>query len=392
MNQRPNPTAVSGTADAKDVTRGTLPHAPPRKLRFTFIDEFRGLVGVMMALGHANYYLNSAWLSLDPVDPFFDNTGQFLLRYMGYLCAPGFLMMNGAMVYYAYWRRRRNGESDWQARWDYIQRGLFLIAVQLVWVNASWSGFARLRLDHFGIIATIGSSMLILILMVRWRWWARASVALVVAIAHVFLLRIPYDLESWTHYPMQLFVTSGHFNKYPIFPWFVLACVGSVMAHFWFEVWRDPDRRAAHSLLVGGILLAIAWALRMAQGFGNIFPYDTFFSYSFFLVQKYPPSLVHQFWFAGAVIMMVGIFSWIDARWPILRPLAIVGRVPLFYYAVHIPLLAIFTRRFPGLFYREGAVAESLIGWVALLVVMYPLAIAFGRVKRRSRAWIIRMI
>ena len=66
--------------------------------RFTFIDEFRGLVGVMMALGHSNYYFNSAWLSLDPLDPFFDNIPQFLLRYMGYLCAPGFLMMNGAMV------------------------------------------------------------------------------------------------------------------------------------------------------------------------------------------------------------------------------------------------------------------------------------------------------
>ena len=40
---------------------------------------------------------NSAWLSLDPIDPFFDTTPQFLIRYMGYLCAPGFLMMNGRL-------------------------------------------------------------------------------------------------------------------------------------------------------------------------------------------------------------------------------------------------------------------------------------------------------
>ena len=79
--------------------------------RFEFIDQFRGLIGVMMALGHSNYYFNAAWLSLDPLDPFFDNFGQFVLRYMGYLCAPGFLMMNGAMMSYAYWRRIAAGES-----------------------------------------------------------------------------------------------------------------------------------------------------------------------------------------------------------------------------------------------------------------------------------------
>jgi uncharacterized membrane protein len=234
--------------------------------------------------------------------------------------------------------------------------------------------------------------MLLLILMVTWRWQVRAAVAAVVSIAHVFLLRIPYDLDSWVHYPMQLFVDSGHFNKYPVLPWFALACFGSVMAHFWFEAWRDPDRRAARSVGVGCALLLAAWALRVAGGFGNLFPYDTFFSYSFFLVQKYPPSLVHQLWFAGAVTMLVGVFSWVDARWRLLRPLAVVGRVPLFYYAVHIPILAIFTRRWPGLFYREGAVLESLIGWVALLAVMYPLAIWFAGVKRRHKNWFVRMI
>jgi len=52
-------------------------------MRFTFIDRFRGMIGVMMALGHSNYYFNAAWLSLDPLDPFFDNTGQFWFRYMG---------------------------------------------------------------------------------------------------------------------------------------------------------------------------------------------------------------------------------------------------------------------------------------------------------------------
>ena len=361
------------------------------KARFTFIDEFRGLIGVMMALGHSNYYFNSAWLTLDPLDPFFVNTPQFLLRYMGYLCAPGFLMMNGAMVYYVFKRRLSNSESVGRIRWGFIQRGLFLVAVQLIWVNASWSGFNRLRLEHFGIIATIGTSMLLLIWMVQWHWRWRALLALALFVGHAFLLKIPYDLDGPAHYWMQFLIDSGHFNKYPLIPWFALATVGSVMAHFWFEAWRDPDRRARNSMLTGLVLLAVAFALRLGHGFGNIFEWNTFFSYSFFLVQKYPPSLVHQFWFSGSVIFMVGLFSWIDQRSFVLRPLATVGRVPLFFYTLHIPLLAIFTRRL-GFFYHEGAVLASLAGWVVLLVVMYPLAIWFGGVKRRNRSWFIRMM
>jgi hypothetical protein len=37
-------------------------------------------------------------------------------------------------------------------------------------------------------------------------------------------------------------------------------------------------------------------------------------------------------------------------------------------------------------------VAASWLGWAALLVVMYPLCLWYARVKRKSRAWLVRMI
>jgi len=436
------------------TTKATTPDAaaPPRKLRFTFIDEFRGLIGIMMALGHAQYYMNSAWLSLDPLDPFFDNTAQFAIRYMGYLCAPGFLMMNGAMVYWAFLRRRKKGLGRSRAVWDFVQRGLFLVVVQSFWVNSSWGGFTRLRPDHTGIIATIGISMIIIAFMAHWDWWKRALVAAACFLIHPLLLQIPYSHDSWLHYPMQFFVDAGDFTKYPLIPWFALACVGSVMAHFWFTVWtdkRNPDERAYKSMGVGLLMVLIAFSLRdWGSAYANIFPSEGWFTYSFFLVQKYPPSLAHQVWFAGAVIFMVGLWAWIDNRLPILRPLAVVGKVPLFYYCIHIPLLAIvFRRELPfqlavaitltviaalfswyayrradlkhlasvwrvplplvialifavglgcrhlGLLpYHGGDVSDSLLVWVALLGAMAPLAVWFGKVKRTSKRWLIRMI
>ena len=264
------------------------PTAPTRKLRFTFIDEFRGLVGVMMALGHAQYYMNAAWLSFDPIDPFFDNTPQFLLRYMGYLCAPGFLMMNGAMTWWAFRRRRKKGMGVGRARWDFIQRGLFLVAVQWLWVNASWGGFERLRLDHMGIIATIGVSMILVAFMGEWKWWQRLGVAAACFFVHPLLLRIPYDHDGWAHVPMQFLIDSGDFTKYPLIPWFALATVGSVMAHFWFTVWTDsrkPDERAYKSMLIGLVLVLVAFGLRdWGSSYANLFPSEGWFTYSFFLV------------------------------------------------------------------------------------------------------------
>jgi uncharacterized membrane protein len=369
---------------------------PTRRLRFTFIDEFRGLVGVMMALGHAQYYMNGIWLAFDPIDPFFPDNAQFAIRYMGYLCAPGFLMMNGAMVYWAFLRRRKKGYSRGHAVWDFVQRGFFLVLVQWIWVNAAWSGFARLRLDHLGIIATIGLAMILVALMAHWKWWQRGVVALACVLVHPPLARIPYDHESWLRYPMQLLFDSGDFNKYPLLPWFALACAGSVIAHFWFTAWTDqrrPDERAHKSLAIGLVLVLIGWGLRdWGHAYANFFPHDGWFTYSFFLVQKYPPSVAHQFWFAGAVIFMVGLFAWIDHRWPILRPLAVVGKVPLFFYAVHIPLLALVFRRLEWLPYRGGGVVESLLVWAGLMLVMAPLAVWFAGVKRRSRNWFVRMI
>ena len=387
--------ARTATADPK-LRAAAETAAQPRRLRFAFIDEFRGLVGIMMALGHAQYYMNAAWLSFDPIDPFFDNTAQFALRYMGYLCAPGFLVMNGAMVYWAFLRRRKKGMSRGRATWDFVQRGLFLVAVQWLWVNQSWSGFARFAGAHLGIIATIGISMILVALIVHWKWWQRLAVAGACVVVHPLLLKIPYDHDSWVHYPMQFFVDAGDFTKYPLIPWFALACVGSVMAHFWFTAWTDrrkPDERAHKSMLVGLVLVLLAWGLRdWGTSFANLFPSEGWFTYSFLLVQKYPPSVTHQFWFAGAVIFMVGLFAWIDHRWPVLRPLAVVGRVPLFYYCVHIPILAIVFRRLEWLPYHAGGVVDSLLVWFGLLAVMAPLAIWFGRVKRRSKNWFIRMI
>lgn len=363
------------------------------KQRYVFIDQFRGLVGIMMALGHSSGFFNSIWKSLDMFDPLFSNPGQFWLRYMGYLCAPGFLMMNGAVSWLTYQRRIAAGCSRWQAKWHLIKRGLFLIAVQVVVVNSAWIGFRALNLAHFGIIGCIGTSMCILALFVNAPWWVRLAIGAGVSLAQPFLLTIRYDANvTWQRILMQTWIDAGEWNKYPVLPWFSLATLGSVMATGWLSAWKKARQRILWSWAVAAVSVALAIAVRMNRGWGNTFPFDEFGRYSFVLDQKYPPNLFHNLWFFGAVCFFVGLVDLIGQfAMPLVSWLGIVGRVPLFFYVVHISLLSIVADRF-GVYYRQGGVLASFVGWVALLAVMLPLSVWFRGVKERSKNPIIALI
>lgn len=364
-----------------------------QKTRIEYIDQFRGVVGILMLLGHSSYYFNSVWRSLEPEDPLFGSFGQFVLRYLGYLCAPGFLMMNGAMVWHSYTRRRAAGEADWKARWHLIQRGLFLVIVQMTWVNSSWSGFQEFKPGHIGIIACIGISMIMLTLMVGAGWRARLAVMLIVFAGYPLLLRIPYDRESgWQTVLMQTFIAEGEFNKYPVIPWFGLAVAGSVMATGWITYWKTFRQRVLMSFGIAVVALGLAALVRLGRGYGNLLPFSDPWHYSFLLDQKYPPSLYHLLWFFGSVVAGVGVIQVIGRVLPgLLTPLGWVGKVPLFFYAVHIGILGVFSKRI-GIYYREGEIAETLFGWALMLAVMLPLAVWFGAVKRRSRNYLVQLI
>ncbi|MBM3316383.1 MAG: DUF1624 domain-containing protein [Candidatus Eisenbacteria bacterium] len=365
------------------------------KDRFIFVDQMRGLIIALMGLDHASDYFNSVWSRVEYRDFLFDSFPQFILRMVSYLCAPGFLMLAGAMVWWALERKAAQGAPLWKARGGLMLRGLFLVAVQLVWVNASWGGFARLRLDHFGIIATIGSAIILLALVARWFWWQRLALALGLIALHPLLLRIPYDpgTTDMKMRAMQLLVDAGSWNLYPVLPWFALAVVGSVAGELWFQRWRDDRGRIRNTLLVGMLGVVLFFFARMPAGYGNIMPFDRVGSLSFWFEQKYPPGLAHNMLFPGLVMLFSAAFMAVGVRLRALfHPLEVYGRTPFFFYVVHIPLLAIVTRRLGLLPYRQGEVAAALLAWLGLLIVMYPLCRWFAGVKARSRHPLVKMM
>ena len=346
-----------------------------------------------MLVDHCSYYLNSIWNYLDPFDPLFASWGQVAIRYVSYLCAPGFLIINGAMVWWSYYRQKNKGVSNWAFRRQVIQRGFFLIFLQMTWVNSSWSGFNSFEPWHLGIIACIGISMILQSLIINLRWEIQLVIASLILIIHPLLLKIPYDTnDNWSTALMQTFIDAGDFNKYPVLPWFALALLGSVMAHGWLKVWNTDKRRILWSLGIGTAVLLIAIILRMARGYGNTFPFSDFGSYSFFFDQKYPPSLFFNLWFFGCSLGVISIIIAVNKFLPqLFLILDITGKVALFFYCMHIAILGVFSKRI-GLFYHEGGVAATLIGVVIMMMVMVPLSKWFYKVKSQSKNFIIRMM
>jgi uncharacterized membrane protein len=191
---------------------------------------------------------------------------------------------------------------------------------------------------------------------------------------------------------MQTFVDAGEFNKYPVIPWFAVAILGSVMANGWLKAWQTDKQKVLMSFGVAVFAFSIAIAIRLARGYGNIFPFSEFGSYSFFLDQKYPPSLYFNIWFFASVVTGVGLLIILNNYISkVLDVMGIVGKVPLFFYCMHIALLGVFSKRL-DLFYRIGELPETLTGAAILLTIMLFLSMWFWKVKQKSSNFIIKMI
>ena len=297
---------------------------------------------------------------------------------------------------------RRKAPLPW---WATAALGLFGAALAMRMKRPLWvrvlvavvvlvaAPFLTCNMAHIGIIATIGLSMCLLALMVDTPWWVRLIVALSVFAVHPALLKISYDPDVlWQQIPMETFISSGRWNKYPVLPWFALGTMGSVMATGWLQAWTTAKKRISMSFIIGLLALLVAAAVRYGRGYGNLSPFDAFPRYSFFLDIKYPPSLFHGLWFFGSVCFVMGIVQILNHVYqPSVRWLSTIGKVPLFFYCAHIALLSIVADRL-GVYYRQGAVAASLLTWPLLLLVMYPLAVWYGGVKMRTKNTLIQMI
>ena len=307
----------------------------PQSERFRSLDVMRGMAMVLMAIDHVRVY------SGQPAGG--DTAGIFFTRWITHFVAPAFCFLAGTG---AFLHGRALGEVRLLSRY-LATRGLLLVLLELTVIRVMWTfNFDFAHYNLAGVIWMLGWCMILLAGLVRFSTRTIGIVGLVVIFAQQLValptLAMSESVKNSIGWIWQLLYFGGPIESsppiavlYSIVPWIGVMAVGYA---FGVVMLREPAARwrlclriglsaTALFVVVGGLLVL----LRPAQAD------DAPALFRFLGQQKYPASQLFLLMTLGPIIALLPLAD--RVRGPISDALRVFGRVPLFYYLMHIPVI-----------------------------------------------------
>ena len=319
---------------------------PPTAPRLDSIDALRGLVMVLMALDHTRDFFHfGAIHGHDPLDFHQTNPALFFTRWITHFCAPTFIFLAGLGAYLSGTR----GKSRRELSWFLFTRGLWLVVLEVTFVQWIGWGFGfDWHMHYAAVIWAIGWSMVALAALVHLPVAAVAALGLVMIATHNAFDGIKASaLGAWgplwtiLHEGGAIELGAGHqlAASYPLIPWIGVMAAGYGFGHL---LLCTALPRRTLLLRLGFALTAAFVALRFSNLYGDAHPWSVQATplqtvYSFVHCVKYPPSLGYLLMTLGPALIFLGLLDRGTPRW--LTPLLSFGRVPRFFYLLHLPLL-----------------------------------------------------
>ena len=369
--------------------------------RVASIDILRGLVMVLMALDHVRDFFTD--VRFDPLDLSQTTAALFLTRWITHFCAPTFVLLAGVSAYLT-------GRSCTRAELSRFlwTRGLWLVVLEVTLMSLVWT--FNVRYDHglfLQVIWAIGVSMLVLAALVHLPMPQIAAFSLLIIGGHNLLDGIePQSFGAWAPLWSLLHVQEPipyGFVAYPLIPWIAVMslgyCIGSL-----FDLERERRRQWFVYLGAGSLTLFVL--LRATNVYGD--PIDWTLQsttvrtlLSFVDVHKYPPSLQYVLLTLGAALLSLAALE--SVRGKFAEVLRTFGRVPLFFYVLHVAL-AHLAAGIVGLATGFGTALLSgdfmqvpqqwgfglpvvYLAWLLVVATLYPACRWFAAVKRRRDDW-----
>jgi len=377
--------------------------------RVESIDVVRGVIMIIMALDHTRDFFGIP--GQNPTDLANASAALFLTRWVTFFCAPVFFLLTGTGAYLSL-RRKSPGELS---RFLFT-RGVWLIFLEVVVLRCLGYQFNfDYRVTMLLVLWALGWAMITLSALVRLPAFVVTVLGALMIVGHNLLDSVKSASPLWSilHSPGFVLNTPTHvvFVAYPLIPWIGVTAVGYGLGQVYS--W-DTERRRAFLLRLGLALSVAFLVIRGVNTYGDPShwtPQKTavFTVLSFLNTIKYPPSLLFLLMTLGPAM----IFLWsVDRGTPrVLRPALGIGKVPLFYYMLHFPLihlLAVVT-----CYVRYGSALSMFespdlahypfsappgwgyslpvvyLIWAFVVAAMYPLCRWFAALKqRRSDAWL----
>ena len=300
--------------------------------RIKSVDILRGAIVVLMAIDHVRVY---SGLPAGGPQP-----GIFLTRWVTHFCAPGFVFFAGTSAF-LYGLKLNNVKS---LSGFLFSRGLLLVILELTLIRFFWTfnlDFASFTLA--GVIWMLGWCMIIMAAMVRMKPKTVGMIGLVIILLQQVFRFVPQIFPTsfrqqfgwfWEFiYSSGLEGPPGISILYVIVPW-----IGVMAAGYGFGLVLIKDERKRNKIcwwvgLSAIVLFLIIGSILASRNNESGAP----FWMRLLNQQKYPPSQLYLFMTIGPLIALIPFAE--KAKGWLSNVLSVFGRVPMFYYLLHIPLI-----------------------------------------------------
>lgn len=378
--------------------------------RITAVDVVRGAVMVLMALDHVRDYVTE--LRFQPENLARGSATLFATRWVTHFCAPAFFLLAGVGIGVS----RLRGTSPGALSRYLVVRGVWLLILELIITPVGWS-FSLQLIPAFALVLwALGWSMILMAALIHLPLRLLALFSLVLIAGHNLFDGVQPQSLGWfggwwiaLHGP-GFAIPGMLLIGYPLVPWVAVMAGGYVLAAVYG--W-EPERRRRMLFVLGSAAIVAFVSLRFFNAYGNTFPWTpqrtpALTVASFLNLRKYPPSLQFLLMTLGPTLIALALAE--RARGWFARWLSAYGRVPLFFYVVHIfvahalAILLAFTqsgewRRIPVVRAPESlpdwygvGLPGVYIAWLTVVLLLYLPCRWFARLKESRTDWWLRYL
>ena len=393
---------------SRTLTNGDL--APATRLaRLTSVDTLRGIVMIVMALDHVRDFFGVPGIS--PTNLAQTTVPLFMTRWITHICAPTFFLLTGTGAFLSLRKK-----SVVELSWFLLTRGLWLVFLEVTVIRCLGFQFNfDYQVTMLVVLWALGGAMIALAALVWLPLWLIATIAIAMIAGHNLLDGIRSANPWWVllHQPGFVFNRPGFvvFASYPLIPWIGVTAAGYVLGQIYS--WSSEKRRGF--LLKTGLGLVVAFiVLRTWNIYGDPVQWAPQNSFGLSVVSylnatKYPPSLLFLLMALGPSLL---ILRALDRGVPVwLQPSLVFGRVPLFYFVLHLSLIHLLA---VIVCYTQNGSAHWMFEspnlgaypftpppgwglslpviyaiWVLVVAMLYPVCRRFAALKqRRNEVWL----
>jgi uncharacterized membrane protein len=393
------------------------------KARIGSIDLIRGAVMILMAIDHVRVFSG--------VPAGGPTLGVFFTRWITHFCAPAFIFLAGTSIFL--YGRKHIDTSRFL-----VTRGLWLIFLEFTFLRVAWTfNFDFRGYEMAGVIWVIGICMILMAGLIKLPPAAVGTIGVLMIAAHNLMdshmgkLLDGLDQNRlsglWKIMYVGFFAGPIQFSPhgpnlivlYSVIPWIGVMAVGYA---FGKVMTFDPARRRQLCLMIGLSAIALFLVLRGFNLYGDPRPWHPSGSaptgslpmpgvLSFLNTTKYPASLCFLLMTLGPIITLIPFVEGLSGA--LARAITLFGRVPFFFYMLHIPLihaLALVVSKIrlgyvsPWLFTNhpmgnpeppDGYVWSLpllYLVWGIAIVLLYFACRWFAELKAKNDSWILQYL